>query len=152
MVFKSIGIELNQHWIKKSSASASVSLSNLKNPHLLVNLLIRDIAPKDHAGSEYVVKRCRWLGIVYDRDHFVMVQADFAYIEAPGEEQWRVALGGFAAGPVARVPRVARVALALECALLVYAHLGTRSGVGTLVDVCNKKKHIRFLRISAAIN
>lgn len=57
-----------------------------------------------------------------------------------------MALGGFAAGPVARVPRVARVALALECALLVYAHLGTRSGVGTLVDVCNKKKTYTFVK------
>jgi len=104
---------------------------------LLVNFLVTDVAPENHARPEDEVEGGGTFGFVDDGRHLVVVERDFPDVVAPGEEQRGVALGGLAPGVVAGLLLVVVQALTLERALLVDARLRAGARCVALVDVCN---------------
>lgn len=54
--------------------------------NLLINLLISNVAPEYHASPEHVVQRRSRFGVIDNRNHLVMIQADLPDVKSPCEK------------------------------------------------------------------
>lgn len=101
----------------------------------LVDALVDDVTPVEHAALEVEVERRRAARLVHDRRQIAAVEREAPDVRSVREKQSRVAFVSFAARSIVRITRVAGQTLALEAALLIDARLRTCSRLQTFVHI-----------------